>query len=117
LLGPAPRSVSARIEHAEPNLKAEMRITRMDGTVSRLTFRAVTTGREVSNELQGATMRSQARWVGEELEIESWMTVAGREAHFRDYWSLRGPMLVMEHRNDDLAGQITFLERAASSHT
>jgi hypothetical protein len=38
----------------------------------------------------------------------------GREAHFRDFWSLSsdGQTLIMEHRDDDLAGQITFLEKA-----
>jgi hypothetical protein len=34
--------------------------------------------------------------------------------HFCDYWSLspNGQTLSMEHRNDDLAGQKTVLERA-----
>lgn len=36
-----------------------------------------------------------------------------RQIHFCDYWSLSsdGRTLTMEHRGDDLAGQITFLDR------
>ena len=116
-LGPTPKATVVSILHLEPILKADMRITKEDGTVSRLEFQLVTTGNEVINKMQGVKMRSRAQWIGEELEIESWMRVASREAHFRDYWSLRGPMLVMEHRNDDLAGQITFWERGGSPQT
>lgn len=42
--------------------------------------------------------------------------MAGRQGHFLDYWSLSsdGQTLIMEHRGDDLAGQITFLEKMRS---
>jgi hypothetical protein len=45
--------------------------------------------------------------------IESWMNVGGRDVHFRDYWFLSsdGRTLTMEHRDDDLRGQITLFER------
>lgn len=58
-------------------------------------------------------MRSCSQWTGAELLIESWMNVGGREGHFRDYWSLSldGGTLKMEHRDNDLAGQTTLLER------
>jgi hypothetical protein len=111
LLGPAPRAVLVKIGHSEPQLEVETEVTRMDGTVGRFTFRGRTTGDEVINELQGVPMRSRLRWIGKELEIESWVNLGGREAHFRDYWSFRDRTLVMEHRDDDLTGQITLLER------
>ena len=62
----------------------------------------------------GVEMRSRLEWVDNELLIESWVNVAERHSHFLDYWSLSGDSqtLIMEHRGDDLAGQITFLERA-----
>ncbi|HEX8763626.1 MAG TPA: hypothetical protein VF740_00635 [Candidatus Acidoferrum sp.] len=58
-------------------------------------------------------MRSRLRWVDNELLIESWVNLAGREGRFLDYWSLSsdGQKLIMEHRGDDLAGQITFFEK------
>ena len=55
-----------------------------------------------------------SRWEGAELIIESWMRAGEREMHFRDCWS-RSPdaqRLTMEHRDDDLAGQLTILDRA-----
>jgi hypothetical protein len=41
------------------------------------------------------------------------MSLGGRELHFRDCWSLspNGQILTMEHRDDDLAGQIAVLQR------
>jgi hypothetical protein len=91
VLGPAPEAVLVRINHADPELIVEM----------------------VTNSVHGIQVRSRSNWVGTELLIESWMNVGGREGHFRDYWSLSsdGRTLRMEHRHDDLAGQITLLER------
>jgi|SRR5215831_3589812 len=114
ILGPAPKAVLARINHKDVELIVEMIITKMDGTEDRQLFRGPTTGEEVTNSLGGIRVRSRLRWEGKELLIESWMNIGGREGHFRDYWSLSsdGQMLTMEHRDDDLAGQITSFERA-----
>jgi hypothetical protein len=77
-------------------------------------FKCVTTGDEITNSMRGALVRSRSRWEGAELVIESWMNLGGRESYFRDHWSLSpdGLVLTMEHRNDDLSGQMTVLERA-----
>jgi len=114
LLGPTPKTVLARINHSDPELVVEMLITKTDDTEDRLLFRGLTTGEEVTNLVYDLQMRSRAQWVGAELLIESWMIVGGREGHFRDFWSISsdGQSLTMEHRDDDLAGQITFLEKA-----
>jgi hypothetical protein len=114
LLGPKPKTVLVRINHSGPELVVEMLITKTDDTKDRLLFRGLTTGEEVINPVHGLQMRSRSRWVGTELLIESWMIVGEREGHFRDFWSLSsdGQSLTMEHRDDDLAGQITFLEKA-----
>jgi hypothetical protein len=115
LLGLAPKALSAKINHSDPALDVEMLITKADGSEDRLRFGGLTTDEEVTNQVSGAQMRSRLRWVGTELLIESWMKLGGREAHFCDYWSLSGDglALTMEHRDDDLAGQITLFERAA----
>lgn len=58
------------------------------------------------NLVQGAEMRTRAHWEGAELIVESSMKTAAREIRFRDCWSITAEgRLVMEHRDDDLAGQ------------
>ena len=113
LLGPAPKVILVKINHADPELVVEMVITKMDDTEDRVLFRGLTNGEEVANSVHGIQVRSRSNWVGTELLIESSMKVGGREGHFRDFWSLSGDgqTLTMEHRDDDLAGQITLLER------
>jgi hypothetical protein len=46
--------------------------------------------------------------------IESWMRFGTREMYFCDCWALSpdGQSLSMEHREDDLAGQLTVFDRA-----
>jgi hypothetical protein len=114
LLGPPPKAVLVTIRHAGSELTAEMVITGEDGDENRLVFRGPTTGEEVTHTLLGVIWRSQLRWAGPELLIESWANQNGREMHFRDYWWLSGDgeTLMMQHRDDDLAGQTTILEKA-----
>ncbi|SRR6266571_9966 len=117
LLGARPKAMLVKIDHSDPELLVEMVITKMDETEDRLIFRGLTSGDEVTNSVHGLEVRSRSRWMGAELLIESWMNLSGREGHFRDYWSLScdGGMLKMEHRDDDLAGQITLLERVTEA--
>lgn len=113
LLGPIPKGMSASIHHADPELRVDMVLAKPDETVVRRTSQFLTTGEEVSNSLYSTQMRSRAQWIGKELLIESWVTLKGKEWHTRDFWSLSedGQMLTMEHRHDDLAGQIARLDR------
>jgi hypothetical protein len=112
-IGPGPKEMRMKIAHAEPILDVEMFITTQDGAQHRVPFRTSTTGEEAIHSVLGQTWRSRLRWIGQELLIESWVKHANREFHFRDFWSLSadGQALTMEHRDDDLAGQITILER------
>lgn len=105
--------MSASIHHADPELRVDMVLAKPDETVVRRTSQFLTTGEEVSNSLYDTQMRSRAQWMGKELLIESWVTLKGKEWHTRDFWSLSedGQMLTMEHRDDDLAGQIARLDR------
>lgn len=114
LLVPQPKAMLAKIKHCGEELAAEMLITRSDGREECLLFKGRTSGEEVTNVGQGVEMRSRLQWVGTELLIESWVNLADRHSRFLDYWSLSGDSqtLIMEHRGDDLAGQITFLEKA-----
>lgn len=110
--GPALTSVSIRIVHSGSELHEEMTVIRADGREERITFQCAI-GTERGHRLNGEPIRGSAKWEGNELVIESFMQAGTRELHFCDYWSLSsdGQTLFMEHRNDDLAGQLAILER------
>jgi hypothetical protein len=105
-----------KIEHREPLLIQQIRLTNAGGMEQRITFR-YETGAETTNSVGEATVRTQARWEGMELVIESRMKTPSREAHFKDHWSLSddGRTLTMAHRDDDLAGQISVFEKSSQA--
>jgi hypothetical protein len=109
-----PKRILVRIEHREPKLIQQILFTDADGAEQRMTF-TFEAGAETTNSVGAATARTRARWEGIELVIESWMKTPGREVHFKDHWSLSGDgrTLTMEHRDDDLAGQISVLEKSS----
>lgn len=113
-LSPAPKGVVVEIEHSETHVREEIIVLKHDGLEERVLFTCSTDGDEGHSTLNGHAIRGNACWVGNELVIESWMRFGDRELHFRDCWSLteNGRTLVMEHRDDALAGQLTVLERA-----
>lgn len=113
LLRPKPQAMSASIHHADPELRVEMVLTKADGTVVRTSSQFLITCEEVTNPIYSTGMRSRCQWIDRELLVESWVTLGDRDWHTRDFWSLSedGQTLIMEHRDGDLAGQITRLER------
>jgi hypothetical protein len=102
------------LEHRDPRLIDTTLTTDANGGTVRDVFAALTSGEEFVNSIRGTNVRSRASWEGAELVIESWADMGERKAHFRDHWSLSGDgkTLKMEHRDDDLAGQIAVFERA-----
>ncbi len=76
------------------------------------------TGTETENLIGNATARTRAEWHNAELVIESRMNTPGRQIYFKDHWSLSdaGTVLTMAHRDDDLAGQISVLEKAPQDY-
>ena len=113
LLGPSPKSLTMKIGQSQTELHQEIVVTRPDGNEDRMTFHCTLNGEQNKNSLNGKPIRGSATWQGNELIIESWLKLGEREMHFRDHWSLSDDRktLVMEHREDDLAGQRTVLER------
>jgi hypothetical protein len=111
--GPPPKAISIKIEQSDCELEEEVVVTKLDGSTERVVFQCWINGQQDRNLLNGRPVRGATRWEGEELIIESWMQFAAREMHFCDCWSLSsdGQTLTMEHRNDDLAGQLTILDR------
>lgn len=108
-----------KIDHRDPTLVQMVVATYADGTARRMTFEFVTSGEESVNGAGPGQMRTRASWEGEELLVESWLALGEHTAHFRDYWLLSnsGSTLTMEHRDDDLAGQIAVLERELNGST
>jgi hypothetical protein len=113
-MGPPPKAISAKIEHSDGKLRAEISVTKLDDSEDKVVFECSTNGEQYQNLVNGQRLRGRATWKGEELVIESWMEIGTRAVHFCDCWSLSPDRktLIMEHRNDDLAGQITFFDRA-----
>jgi hypothetical protein len=112
-LGSPPKALSVKIEQSDLELQEEVVVTKLDGSEDRVVFKCRMNGERDQNLLNGKPVRGAARWEGEELVIESWLQLGAREMHFCDYWSLSPDRqtLTMEHRNDDLAGQLTILDR------
>lgn len=113
LLGPVPKAILITIQQSEEKLREEVLVTKLDGSENRLVFQCWINGEVDRNLLNDKPIRGVARWEGEELVIESRMELAGREMYFCDRWSLSSDRqtLRMEHREGDLAGQNTVLER------
>ena len=113
LRGPTPNELIVALYHSDPELRVEMTIVSAGNSATQIAFDARTTGEAITNSVLGAQWISRSRWVNGELLIESEVSQSGRQMHFCDYWSLShdGQRLTMEHRGDDLDGQITVLDR------
>jgi hypothetical protein len=117
LIGPQPARVLLKLNHHDPELIDAMISEYPDGHSVLDVFEVTTTGEECVNTICGVRLISSAVWQGDELLIESSAQVGERKLHFRDFWSLAegGATLRMEHRDDDLAGQLAIFERAAEA--
>jgi deazaflavin-dependent oxidoreductase (nitroreductase family) len=114
--GPPPTRTLITIEHRETTVIQQVRATGAAGVDQEIRF-SYEIGGETTNERNGATVRTRTWWDGPELVIESRMKTADREFYFKDHWSLSGDgrTLTMAHRDDDLAGQLSVLERIPAS--
>lgn len=110
--GPMPKQMLVNIEHRDLTVIQQIRSTDAKGGEQRQVF-TCRIGTESKNSMGGVEFRSSARWNGAELVIESRMSARGRDFYFKDHWSLSAGRrtLTMEHRDDDLAGQIAVLEK------
>lgn len=113
-LSAPPNTLFIQIHHSDYRIKEVIFSTRADETEERAVFTCSTTGEEGQSAWNGNPVRGKAFWSGDELIIETWLQLAGRELFFRDYWSLSddGQTLTMEHREDALNGQRTVLDRS-----
>lgn len=116
LRGPAPKRILMKIEHREPRLIQHILYAKADGMEQQMTF-AYETDADTTNSVGEATARTRARWEGMDLVIESMMKTPDREVYLKDHWMLSddGQLLTMAHRDDDLAGQISVLEKSSQT--
>ena len=107
-----PQRMLVTIEHREPELVQRIAFIDAEGRETQMTLTFHCAGVRV-HPVGTAELRTEGRWEGRELLLESWMEAAGRKVHYKDYWSVSedGKTLTMEHRDDDMAGQISVLEK------
>jgi hypothetical protein len=111
----AAKSHYLTITHLDPDLKQEIVVTKLDDEEQRIVFSYCTNGEPGKSLLNGKTVDTSAYWEGEELIIKSRVQSGTRGLNLRDCWLLSpdGKTLLMEHRDDDPAGQMTILDRVA----
>jgi len=116
MLGRPVAAMMTTIDHREPVLVQTVVVIAGDGGRQELRCEYRTSGEDSVNAVGAAQLRTRASWHGEELLLESWLAFGERTSHFRYYWRLSdaGDTLTMEHRDDDLAGQLAVLERMPS---
>lgn len=117
LVVPMPLRAMLKIDHQDPRLVDISVFNYSDGTTVRDIFEMTTSGEKFFNFVRGERVTSRAEWHGSELLIESWLKLGERDLHFRDHWFLSqsGDTLTMQHRDDDLAGQVAVFARSADS--
>jgi hypothetical protein len=110
--GAPPKQILMNIEHRDATVIQQIRSTDANGAQQRQTF-TCRIGVDTKNSVNGVELQSSTQWIGTELVIQSDFSARGREFYFKDYWSLSedGRTLTMAHRDDDLAGQISILEK------
>jgi hypothetical protein len=113
LKGPVPRRIAVKIKHDGTTIDQLVLVVSASGEEQRNEFTVQTTGIATQLVIAGNVGETVAHWQGSTLIIESRLTVSGRELHFRDYWSLSpdGTVLTMAHPDDELAGQVSVLDR------
>jgi len=104
-----PQRLTAEISHNPEWLHVEMCVSFEDMDDSRMRYEAPIVG---SDEVRAGSV-AFARWMGDDLIVETRFESGGQEIVLRDRWWLSddGTRLTMAHRDDALAGQQVVFER------
>ena len=81
--GPKPASLLVVIEHRDPKLRQNLVVTKADGSTDRAMFEC-RIGEEGGLLFNGNELRGAAKWVDDELVIESGVKIGERELYFCD---------------------------------
>jgi len=84
---PTPKSLTYKIEHAEPSLK--LTSTRVDDAAEdSVVLKLTTDGQENTNVVRGNEVKSKITWEGGVLVIVSVSTIEGANYELKDQWNL-----------------------------
>jgi hypothetical protein len=116
LKGPTPRRIAVSIEHGADTIQQRVLVVSQSGEEQKISATFSTTGIAMPVTFGSDRGETSAHWQESTLIVESRLSVGGRALHFRDFWSLSPDcgVLTMAHPDDDLAGQVSVLERVSS---
>jgi hypothetical protein len=84
---PVPKSMVYKIEHREPSVKLTSTRVEEEGEDT-VTLTLTTDGKESSNMVHGAAVKSKLKWEGPALLIDSETTIDGNTFGLKDKWLL-----------------------------
>lgn len=111
----APRELLMKITHDGMRVRQQVLIVRAGGE-DHGDFE-FTVGAESVSAIRGQRAVVRAHWEDAVLIVESLVSAPGGELKLRDHWTLTndGATLTMTHSDDELAGQISVLERGTKA--
>lgn len=108
-----PAKLTAEIAQSADRLRVEMRVSFEGSDDSRMTYEANIVA---ADQIRPGSV-AQARWMGDDLIVETRIESRGGELLLRDRWwlSADGERLTMAHKDDALAGQTVVFEKQKSN--
>ncbi len=103
-----PKKLSQKIEHKDPALKVtQTEISPLDQAV-KFESSYSTDGKEAANNVLGSTVKSTAKWEGDELVIHSWSEFAGRKVDIQDRLRLteNGDTVIVQRVATGVSGKL-----------
>lgn len=105
---PAPSSLTQKIEHAEPKLKVDTKMSSDMGDVA-FTANYTTDGKECTNQgFGGSESKSIVKWDGDALLIETKGTFGDNAYTMKDKWTLSdsGKLLTIQRHYSSSMGEL-----------
>jgi len=112
----APKELTVRIDDEGDAVHVDMSGAGNDGSELSQKFDIRTDGSSGSAVVNGMRLDVRCHWAGGELLIETNVPAPNGQTTFRDYWSIDAEhdLLIMEHRDDPLAGTRSVFRRSAA---
>lgn len=103
---PPPEKFEQTVAHKDPEMKVSVTQAGQQGEM-KVDVAYNTEGKETSNEIRGAAVKSIAKWEGEALLIESKLDFQGNEVKLSDKWTLSedGKSLTMNRKINSPQGE------------
>ncbi len=85
---PAPEKMTRKVDHSDPALKVTTAITGGAQGDQTATMNYSTDGKETTNEMMGAPVKTTAAWEGSALVIKAAANFGGADVSLTDKWTL-----------------------------